>query len=144
MCRHNLDSAVLRLTVHECQGLVGPPRLSPFVRVMVNGKQILRTSVAWHKTNPHYESSGETVVLDKSEVFVRVEVKDWRKVHDDTLLGVWTAPLSEILEQQEMNEGWWTMTMDDKPIGNLRFSAQWKPVIMRGLTQESGHSYDSK
>lgn len=131
--------------MHECQGLVGSSRrLNPFVRVMVNGKQILRTSVAWHNTSPHYESSGETVVLDKSEVFVRVEVKDWRKVHDDTLLGVWTASLNEILEQQEANEGWWTMTMDDKPIGNLRFSAQWKPVIMRGLTQESGHSYDSK
>ncbi|CDS11701.1 hypothetical protein LRAMOSA03964 [Lichtheimia ramosa] len=138
------NSAVLRLTVHECQGLVGSSRrLNPFVRVMVNGKQILRTSVAWHNTSPHYESSGETVVLDKSEVFVRVEVKDWRKVHDDTLLGVWTASLNEILEQQEANEGWWTMTMDDKPIGNLRFSAQWKPVIMRGLTQESGHSYDT-
>lgn len=141
-----VDSAVLRLTVHECQDLAGPAKINPYVRVIVNGEEKIKTSIAWHTHNPAYEKAGEVVVLDKSEVFVRVEVKDWNKVHKDELLGVWTCYLSEILEKQEENDGWWPLTLgDDNKTGKLRLSAQWRPVVMMGLLDSTtGHGYNGK
>lgn len=139
---------MLRLTVHECQDLAGPAKINPYVRVIVNGHEKIKTSIAWHTHNPAYEKAGEVVVLDKNEVFVRVEVKDWNKVHKDELLGVWTSHLSEILEKQEENDGWWPLTLDkdgNDKTGKLRLSAQWKPVIIRGLLDSTtGHGYKGK
>ncbi|KAI9311202.1 C2 domain-containing protein [Dichotomocladium elegans] len=137
------NSAVLRLTVHECHGLPESSTSSPYARVIVNGREIMTTSVAWDKQHPVYEKSAETVVLEKSEVFVRVEVKNRSKVHHDTVIGVWTSSLAEILEKQEKNEGWWPLAMDNSSAGTLRFSAQWKPVIMNNLLQSNVHSYDT-
>ncbi|KAI7856792.1 hypothetical protein BDC45DRAFT_502332 [Circinella umbellata] len=139
------NSAVLRITVHDCQNLQGPSRIKPYVRVIINGEERIKTSSAWHRTtHPAYEISGETAILDKSEVFVRVEVKDRSTVHKDVLLGAWSAHLDEMLKFQEENEGWWPLTMNDEPVGNVRLSAQWKPVIMPGLRDGlGGHGYDA-
>ncbi|KAI8138974.1 hypothetical protein BJV82DRAFT_628590 [Fennellomyces sp. T-0311] len=138
-------SGILRMTVHECQSLEGPTRMMPYVRVIINGEERVRTSPAWHKNNnPVYEVPGETAILDKSEVFVRVEVKDRSTVHKDVLLGVWSSHLSEMLQSQEENEGWWPLTLNDEHVGSVRLSAQWKPVIMPGLQEGfGGHGYDA-
>lgn len=146
-----IDSGILRFTVHECTELRGPTtitRMNPYVRVIINGEEKLRTSHAWHNTtDPVYEAAGEAVVMDKNEAFVRVEVKGWRKVHEDELLGVWTCRLADMLAKQEENGGWWIVSLNDAATGNIRLSAQWKPVVMAGLTTESmisGHGYDGK
>ncbi|KAI9488020.1 C2 domain-containing protein [Zychaea mexicana] len=138
------NSAILRVTVHECQNLQGPSRMLPYVRVIINGEERIRTSPAWRNISPVFEVPGETAILDKSEVFVRVEVKDRSTVHKDVLLGVWSAHLSEMLQFQEENEGWWPLSMHDESVGYVRLSAQWKPVIMSGLRDGIGrHGYDA-
>ncbi|KAI9266500.1 C2 domain-containing protein [Phascolomyces articulosus] len=138
------NSAVLRITVHECQNLLGPSRMKPYVRVLINGEESIRTSSSWHRHNPVFEVPGETAILDKSEVFIRVEVKDRSTVHKDVELGVWTSHLDEMLRLQEENEGWWPLKSGNEPVGSVRLSAQWKPVIMPGLRDgASGHGYDA-
>lgn len=120
-------------------------RVNPYVRVIVNGQEKIKTSVQWLDTSPVFEVPGEVVVLDRNDVFIRVEVKDKRNVHDDDTLGSWTANLSDIFKHQEENEGWWQLTREDKPVGQIRFSAEWKPVVMTGLTEGlGGHGYEGK
>jgi Ca2+-dependent lipid-binding protein len=95
------------------------------------------------KSNPKYEDPYEIVVLDKTTFFVRVEVRD--SANEDKLLGTFTSYLSDIVRLQEKNDSWWDLVRDDGQTGQLRLSAEWKPMVMSGLSDfVGGHGFDSK
>ncbi|KAG0171493.1 hypothetical protein DFQ28_001023 [Apophysomyces sp. BC1034] len=137
------NSGVLRFTVHECHSL-GSTKLCPYARVFINSAEKIKTPVFKYNANPKFERPGEVVVLDKTEVSVRVEIKDSVSFAEDRTIGVWTSYLVDIMELQEKNEYWWDLEANEKFGGRIRFSVQWKPVVMTGLTQGmGGHGYYS-
>ncbi|KAI9266501.1 C2 domain-containing protein [Phascolomyces articulosus] len=79
--------------------------MKPYVQILINGEESIRTSSSWHRHNPVFEVPGETAILDKSEVLIRVEVKDRSTVHKDVELSVWTSHLDEMLSFLALSEG---------------------------------------
>ncbi|KAG0166021.1 hypothetical protein DFQ30_007676 [Apophysomyces sp. BC1015] len=141
------NSGVLRLTVHECRQLgsnrFGSSRMSPYVRVIVNGTEKMKTPVAKRNSEPKYELADEVMALDRSEVYLRVEVKDDSKPAEENIVGVWTSYLNDMLRQQETQDFWWNLTLNDEDVGQIRLSAQWKPVVMTGFAEGLGsHGYE--
>ncbi|KAI9011886.1 C2 domain-containing protein [Phycomyces nitens] len=135
------NSGVLRLTVHECSDLQGD-QISPYVRVIISGTEKLKTPVVKRNNNPSYEVSQEMVILDKSEVYIRVEVKNSSKGKE--LLGVCTSYLNDLMRTQEENGYRLNLTRDGKNVGTVRMSAQWKPVIMSGISEGlGGHGFEN-
>ncbi|KAI9313877.1 C2 domain-containing protein [Dichotomocladium elegans] len=133
------NSGILRFTVHECRNLESV-RLNPYVRVMINGTERIKTPVFKRNANPKFERSGEVVVLDQTAVYIRVEVKDSISFAEDSTVGVWKCYLVEMMQQLKKNDGWWDLTHDDgrKTFGRIRLSVQWKPVVMSGLSEALG------
>jgi Ca2+-dependent lipid-binding protein len=113
--------------------------------VIVNGVDKKKTKVVNESADPKYDESCETVVLDKSDTFVRIEVKDGGKNANDKLLGTFTSYLNDISRLQSENEGWWNIMNGDEKFGQIRFNAEWKPMTMAGLDNiVSAHGFDSK
>ncbi|KAI7885425.1 C2 domain-containing protein [Mucor mucedo] len=137
------NSGVLRLTVHECRDLVTTSeKISPYVRIIVNGIEKHKTHVAKNKKEPKFEDPYEIVVLDKTTFFVRAEVRDSQ--NDDALIGAFTSYLSDIVRLQEKNDSWWDLVDGDTCLGQIRLSAEWKPIMMSNLTNfVSGHGFDT-
>ncbi|KAF7723819.1 hypothetical protein EC973_001603 [Apophysomyces ossiformis] len=141
------NSGILRLTVHECRQLgsnrFGSSRLSPYVRVIVNGTEKMKTSVAKRNAEPKYEIAEEMMTLDRSAVYLRVEVKDDSKSGEDHTVGVWTSYLNDMMRQQESQDFWWNIALNGEVTGQVRVSAQWKPVVMTGFAEGLGsHGYE--
>lgn len=127
------DSGVLRLMVHECRELVSTSNaISPYVRIIVNGIEKFKTSVMKKKTDPKFEEPYEIVVLDKTVFFIRAEVRD--SASEDKLVGAFTSYLSDMVRQQEKNDSWWDLVNDTEQAGQLRLSAEWKPMVMSGIS----------
>ncbi|KAI8374245.1 uncharacterized protein BYT42DRAFT_575688 [Radiomyces spectabilis] len=136
------NSGILRLIVHECRGL-GTARLTTRVHVIVNGTEKFKTATVKRTSAPHYETPGEMVVLDKTEVYIRIELQECSG-KEEVVLGVWTSYLLDMMKQQEENENWFPLNLDNHEIGQLRLSAQWKPVVMTGLADYVGsHGFDT-
>lgn len=135
------NSGVLRLMIHECRDLISTEKISPYVRIIVNGLEKYKSPIIKNKKNPKFESPYEIVVLDKTTFFIRAEVRDSRA--DDKLLGVFTSYLSDVVRLQEKNDSWWDLVTGDECMGQLRLSAEWKPMLMSGLSDYvSGHGFD--
>lgn len=100
---------------------------------MVNGVEKVKTPVFKRTSNPKFERSGEVVVLDRTAVFLRVDLYDSIDFAEDALLGSWTSYLIPVMEEQSKNNNWWDLTVGNKNTGRIRVSVQWKPVIMSGL-----------
>ncbi|KAI8391474.1 C2 domain-containing protein [Radiomyces spectabilis] len=127
------NSGVLRLTVHECRHL-GGTTVSPYAVVMINGAEKMTTPVFKRNPNPKFERPVEVVVLDKTEIYLRVLIKDSVAFGEDTLLGVWRGYLMDMLQQQAKNDGWWDLYLRERKTGGrIRVSMQWKPVVMKEL-----------
>ncbi|KAI7866079.1 C2 domain-containing protein [Spinellus fusiger] len=131
------NSGILRFTVHECRN-IGASKVSPYARVMINGVEKMKTPVFKRTPHPKFERPGEVVVLDKTEVNVRIEIKDSISFAEDAILGVWTGYLVDIMQEQEHSSYWWDLKNGAKEGGRLRFSVQWKSVVM---TELSGATY---
>lgn len=134
-----VDSGILRFTVHECRNL-GSSRVSPYVRVLINGTERITTPVFKRNPNPKFERPGEVVVLDQTAVYIRVEVRDSISFAEDPVIGLWRSYLSDMMQEMEENDGWWNLIMEDgtKLLGRIRLSMQWKPVVMTGLSEAMG------
>ncbi|KAI9029637.1 C2 domain-containing protein [Phycomyces nitens] len=137
------NSGVLRFTIHECRNL-GSTKLNPYARVLINGAENIKTPVFKRTSNPKFERPGEVVVLDKTEVSIRVEIKDSVSFAEDVTLGVWTAYLVDVMQQQDGCNYWWDLKNGTKDAGRIRFSVQWKPVVMAGLAKAMcGNGYSN-
>ncbi|KAG2236778.1 hypothetical protein INT48_006962 [Thamnidium elegans] len=136
------NSGVLRLVIHECRDLISKSSsISPYVRIIVNGVERYKTSVAKNKFDPKFEQPYEIVVLDKTTFYIRAEVRDSRD--EDKLIGVFTSYLPDMVRKQEANDSWWDLVDGDECLGQLRLSAEWKPMIMSGLsTAMNGRGFD--
>lgn len=94
--------------------------------------------------NPKFERSYEILVLDMTEVFIRVTLIDRIDFAGDSYLGAWNAYLTDIIKDQEEKEYWWDLTKNknnsnpDNNKARLRLSVQWKPVVMSGLSKMGG------
>lgn len=136
------NSGILRFTIHEVKGLSGKP--SPYARVLVNGTEKIKTKPMKKKANPKFEKFVEVLVIDKTEVQMRVQIQDATSFSTDYELGSWSSSLLTIFDKIEQNEGWWDLTRNGKNCGRLRISAEWKPVVMTGLAESlGGHGYYS-
>ncbi|KAI8987617.1 C2 domain-containing protein [Mycotypha africana] len=136
------NSGVLRLVIHECRDLQSlHGSISPFVRIIVNGVEKKKTAVMKNKRDPKYEEPYEIVVLDKTSFFIRAEIID--HANNDKLLGTFTSYLSDMMQLQTTNSSWWKLMHEDKQVGELRLSAEWKPVMMTGLSDIANiHGFD--
>ncbi|KAI8364384.1 C2 domain-containing protein [Blakeslea trispora] len=136
------NSGVARLTVHECQDLTSTAQtISPYVRLIVNGKEKKKTAVVKKSNEPKYEEPYEIVVLDKTTFYLRVEVRN--SADNDQILGVFTCRLVDMMRQQEQNNGWWPLTNGDIQNGQIRLSTDWKPMIMSPISDSVGtHGFD--
>jgi Ca2+-dependent lipid-binding protein len=138
-----IDSGILRFTIHECKGLAGKP--NPYARVLVNGAEKVKSKPMKNNSNPKFEKSVEVLVIDKTEVQIRVQIKDATSFSSDVELASWSSSLLNIFDKIEQNEGWWDLQHNNKNAGRVRISAEWKPVVMTGLAESlGGHGYYCK
>lgn len=107
--------------------------MNPYALIKINGVEKVKTPVFKRNANPKFERSGEVVVLDRTEVYIRIDIKDSADFAEDSVLGSWTSYLVPLMEQQNSNDYWWDLTLGDKTSGRIRFSVQWKPIVMSGL-----------
>ncbi|KAI8090290.1 C2 domain-containing protein [Gilbertella persicaria] len=127
------NSGIVRFMIHECRDLTSAAEnISPYVRIIINGAEKKKSSVMKRKNNPKYEEPYEVVVLDKTSFYVRVEIRN--NADNDTLLGVFASYLPDMIRQQEKNDSWWPLTNNDTQNGEIRLSAEWKPMILSGLS----------
>ncbi|CEP18998.1 hypothetical protein [Parasitella parasitica] len=123
------NSGIVRLMIHECRELVSnTSTLSPYVRIIVNGTEKYKSTVMKKKTDPKFEEPYEIVVLDKTTFFIRAEVRD--SAAEDKLVGAFTSYLPDMVRQQGKNDSWWDLVSEGEQTGQLRLSAEWKPLIM--------------
>lgn len=133
----SIDSGVARVTIYECRGL--KEGTNSYVRLIMNGSEKKRTNTVKKNSNPKYEMPCEVVILDKTSVFVRVEVKD-----DETLLGCVTCQWMDMMRQTD-DDGWWDLLQDGSSVGQIRLGVEWKPMMMNGISDAIGsHGFDSK
>jgi Ca2+-dependent lipid-binding protein len=107
--------------------------VNPYASIKINGVEKVKSPVFKRTANPKFERSGEVVVLDRTEVYIRVDITDSADFADDTILGSWSSYLVPIMEQQVKNEYWWDLTLGNDTSGRLKLSVQWKPVVMTSL-----------
>lgn len=133
------------MTIHECKNLGISNKMNPFATIKVNGVDRFETPTFKYTANPKFERSYEILVLDRTDVFLRVSITNRIDFAGDTSLGAWNGYLTDIMRDQEDNEYWWTLKKkgQDTP-ARLRFSVQWKPVVMSGLAKMGGTSLYSK
>jgi Ca2+-dependent lipid-binding protein len=133
-----IDSGVLRVTIHECKNL-GSNTMNPYASIKINGVDRFETPTFKRTEHPKFERSYEILVLDQTEVYIRVGITDRINFAGDASLGAWNAYLTDIIRDQEDKEYWWTLKKkgQDTP-ARLRFSIQWKPVVMAGLAKMGG------
>lgn len=136
------DSGVLRFTIHECKGLDGKP--SPYARVLLNGEEKIKTKPMKKNANPKWEKDVEVLVVDMTEVTMRVEVQEASSFASDVSIGSWSSSLLNIFDKIEENEGWWDLMRKKTKVGRIRISAEWKPIIMTGLAESLGsHGFNT-
>ncbi|CAO3622319.1 unnamed protein product [Mucor fragilis] len=132
------NSGVLRITIHECKNL-GSNKINPYALLKINGVDRFETPTFKRTSNPKFERSFEILVLDMTQVYIRVSIIDRINFAGDASLGSWNAYLTDIMRDQENNEYWWTLRKKGQEINaRLRLSVQWKPVVMTGLARMGG------
>jgi Ca2+-dependent lipid-binding protein len=137
-----VDSGILRFTIHECKGLEGKP--NAYARVLLNGEEKLKSKPMKKNANPKWEKNVEVLVVDKTEVQMRVEVQDAANFASDVTIGTWSSSLLNIFDKIEKNDGWWDLMYKKVKVGRIRISAEWKPVIMTGLAESLGrHGFNA-
>ncbi|KAG2172009.1 hypothetical protein INT43_001486 [Umbelopsis isabellina] len=136
------NSGILRFTIHECKGLDGKP--SAYARVLLNGEEKIKTKPMKKTPNPKWEKNVEMLVVDMTEVSMRVEVQEASSFASDVTIGSWSSSLLNIFDKIEENEGWWDLMRKKTKVGRIRISAEWKPVIMTGLAESLGsHGFNT-
>ncbi|KAI8389419.1 C2 domain-containing protein [Blakeslea trispora] len=132
------NSGILRITIHECKYLASK-KVNPYAVIKVNGVDRFKTPTFKRTSNPKFEKSHEILVLDKTEVFVRVSIIDAIDFAEDVSLGSWDSYLVDIMRQQDDREYWWNLRKKGKEIeARIRFSVQWKPVVLTSLASMGG------
>lgn len=126
------------MTIHECKNL-GSSKVNPFATIKINGVDRFETPTFKRTANPKFERSYEILVLDRTEVYIRVSITDRINFAGDASLGAWNGYLVDIMKEQEDKEYWWTLKKKDQDTpARLKFSVQWKPVVMYGLAKMGG------
>lgn len=124
------------MTIHECRNLGTGQKMNPYAAIKINGIDRFQTPTFKYTANPKFERSFEILVLDKTEMHIHVRLVDGTR-----RLGQWAAYLTEIFNKQVENEYWWNMTETAKGTNaRIRFSVQWRPVVLDGLSKMGGAS----
>lgn len=119
--------------------------MNPFATMKINGINRFETPTFKRTPNPKFERSFEILVLDRTEVFIRVSIIDRINFAGDASLGSWDGYLADIMKDQEENEYWWALKKKGQNTSaRLRLSVQWKPVVMDGLAKMGGVGLYSK
>lgn len=144
-----LDSGILRFTVHECKELGGQKSsggisipviggksdISPYAVVKVNDVERLRTNPFKRSINPRWDKQVELFVTDKTQLNLRVDIRD--DSFDDKTLGRWQSTLEAFEEDLFINnQDWWNLK---DGAGKIHLSMQWKPITMTGFTEGLSH-----
>ncbi|KAI8064721.1 C2 domain-containing protein [Gongronella butleri] len=136
------NSGILRVSVLACRDLKLPGRPSTHVRVIVNGSEKFKTAVVKRSLSPSFAHTDELVILDKTDVFMRIEL--WHNDKELRLTGSCTAPLTEMMRLQEAQAGWWPLATtgsnnnSNGDVGSIHLHFEWKPVLMAGLADRVG------
>lgn len=129
---------MLRIIIHECKNL-GSNKVNPYALLKINGVDRFETPTFKRTANPKFERPFEILVLDMTQVFIRVSIIDRINFAGDASLGSWDSYLTDIMRDQEDKEYWWTLRKKGQEISaRLRLSVQWKPVVMTGLAKMGG------
>ncbi|PLW09166.1 hypothetical protein PCASD_23053 [Puccinia coronata f. sp. avenae] len=128
-------AGVSRLVLHQAKELdykrTGTSNLSPYAKVYLNGKQILKTPVIKRTNNPVYEVFTEILVPSKADAIYTIHMFDDRH-GEDAKIGTVTAKLTDLLEltSGEQKLDWFPLI--GAKSGKLRLSAVWKGIMMAG------------
>jgi len=128
-------AGVARLVIHQAKELdykrTGTSNLSPYAKVYLNGRQILKTAVIKRTNNPVYEAFTETLIPSKADAIFTIHMFDDRH-GEDPKIGTVSLKLTELLEltSGEQKLDWFPLT--GAKSGKLRISGVWKGIMMAG------------
>lgn len=128
-------AGVARLVIHQAKELdykrTGTSNLSPYAKVYLNGRQILKTAVIKRTNNPVYEVFTETLISSKADAIFTIHMFDDRH-GEDPKIGTVSLKLTELLEltSGEQKLDWFPLT--GAKSGKLRISGLWKGIMMAG------------
>lgn len=132
------DSGVLRITIHECKNL-GSNKINPYAKLFINGKERFQTPTFKRTSNPKFEKPHESMVLDRTEFYIRVNIIDSINFAEDVSIGAWSGYLTDIMAKQDENEFWWHLNKNGQEIdAKIKLSVQWQPVVLEGLAKMGG------
>ncbi|WAQ89720.1 hypothetical protein PtA15_11A411 [Puccinia triticina] len=128
-------AGVARLVLHQAKELdykrTGTSNLSPFAKIYLNGKQILKTPVIKRTNNPVYEAFTEVLISSKPDAVFTINMFDDRH-GEDPKIGSVNVKLTELLDltSGEQKLDWFPLV--GAKSGKLRISAVWKGIMMAG------------
>ncbi|EFP82963.2 uncharacterized protein PGTG_09931 [Puccinia graminis f. sp. tritici CRL 75-36-700-3] len=129
------SAGVTRLVLHQAKELdykrTGTSNLSPYAKIYLNGKEILKTPVIKRTNNPVYEAFTEVLISSKPDAVFTINMFDDRH-GDDPKIGSVNVKLPDLLEltSGEQKLDWFPLV--GAKSGKLRISAIWKGIMMAG------------
>ncbi|KAI8455528.1 C2 domain-containing protein [Phakopsora pachyrhizi] len=135
------SAGVARLILHQAKDLdykrTGTSNLSPYAKVYLDGKQILKTAIIKRTNNPVYESFIEVLVTNKQLATFTVKMFD-EKAGDDPLIGQVNAKLVDLMEVTSGDQRLDWFPLKGAKTGKVRMSVSWKGVLMAGAINGAG------
>lgn len=133
-------SGIVRVTIHQAKDLdrkqtVAHSQINPYVRVMLQGRQVNTTRTLKRTVAPAWEHSTEFLVTDRPSAIIGVKVCDERGMQVDPVLGYANIPLEDLMEAREKEIDWFPLS--GATSGKIRLSAEFKPVLMSGAVNGS-------
>lgn len=137
---HNVycsESGVVRLTIHQAKDLDPRGRqINPYAEISLNHSVIHKTQTLKRSPNPIFEHPTEFLVTNRSLATIGVTIRDDTVMSSDTSLGHVQVKLEDLLTVGAKEGDWHALTGANS--GRLRFSAQWRPIMMTGALNGSG------
>ncbi|KAI9281499.1 C2 domain-containing protein [Sporodiniella umbellata] len=118
------NSGVVRFAIYEGRNM--KERANTHVRIFINGTEKNKTQTIKRNANPKYQSNFEMVILDKTSVYVRVELRE-----DESVLGAFNCQLMDLIQSEDE---WYNFALDNQNPGQVRINVEWKPMLMTGYS----------
>ena len=135
------NSGVARLTVEQAKDLDGTKslvgQLNPYAILLLNGKEIHKTRKLKRTNNPIWDDgSKEFLVTDRKSARLGLVINADRDLSADQIIGTYQIKLDDMLQHMEKGQEWYNLS--GAKTGRAKFTLQWKPVTLKGISGGSG------
>lgn len=133
------EVGIFKLTVHQAKkldataSLIG--QLNPKAELFVNGKSTKTFRTLKQANEPAWEETMEILVTQKSNTKVKFVISDTGSSSDDATI----ATLEESLDTLVFNTLEGKDSFPLSPKGEVRLTAQWKPVSLSGVSASANY-----